>query len=62
MDTPATLCNRTDDKQAAIINHGLTLQAIAGSAEAIRYLVEQRIDSDTIKRVLADAALRRLTS
>lgn len=59
MDHPATICNRKDEHQAAIINHGLALQAIAGSAEAVRYLVEQRVESETIKRVLTDSASRR---
>ncbi|UGQ48098.1 hypothetical protein [Massilia endophytica] len=59
MDNPATICNRTDERQAAIINHGLALQAIAGSAEAVRYLVEHRVESETIKRVLTDSISRR---
>ena len=61
MDHPATICNRKDEYQAAIINHGLALQAIAGSAEAVRYLVEQRVESETIKRVLTDCTSRRIT-
>ena len=43
---------RTDERMQQIVDNGIALQAIAGSAEANRYLVANGVDGKILKRVL----------
>ena len=56
-------CNRanlrTDVLTAALIDHGLAVQGIAGPAAAYLYLVERRIPQVIIKRVMSCPQSRR---
>lgn len=50
---------RTDVLTAALIDHGLAVQGIAGPAAAYLYLVERHIPLVIIKRVMACPQSRR---
>jgi hypothetical protein len=50
---------RTDVLTAALIDHGLAVQGIAGPAAAYLYLVERRMPQVIIKRVMACPQSRR---
>ncbi|KQZ28092.1 hypothetical protein [Duganella sp. Root1480D1] len=50
---------RTDVLTAALIDHGLAVQGIAGPSAAYLYLVERRIPLVIIKRVMSSPQSRR---
>jgi len=50
---------RTDERMQQIVDNGIALQAVAGSAEANRYLVANGVDGKILKRVLYMRIARR---
>ena len=53
---------RSDNATAVLIDHALCLQSISGSAEANRYLRNQGIEDEIIKRVLYRRIYRKKSS
>jgi hypothetical protein len=49
---------RTDFRTAAIVQHGLSLQAVAGIEAARRYLRQQSIPAELMERVLSPGRRR----
>ena len=50
---------RNDVHTAAVIDHGLAMQGIAGPAVAYRFLLQKRIPIGIIRRVMASPKERR---
>jgi hypothetical protein len=59
MENPTFPSRRHDSNLAAIVQFGITLQALGASKEAVRYLVGKGVSRAVIDRVLSPGKARR---
>ena len=59
MESSISPSRRLNSNLAAIVQHGITLQALGAPKEALRYLVSKGVSKAVIDRVLAPGQARR---